>query len=81
MLGRHFFTELLSQPQISFLSLAVLDLNSGVYVCKVALCCLSHIISSFYCGSVKGTACAPVGIGTFISSFLGTTGIGAHFKW
>jgi hypothetical protein len=30
-----------------FLSLAVLDLNSGLYACKVALYCLSYIISPF----------------------------------
>jgi hypothetical protein len=55
-------------------------LNSGLYACKAALYCLSHIISPFLCGSVKGTACVPVGIGTFIPSFLGATGIGAHCK-
>jgi hypothetical protein len=36
--------------------------------------------SDFQCRSVKATVCAPVGIGTFISSFLGATGIGAHCK-
>jgi hypothetical protein len=30
---------------------------------------------------VKGTACAPVGLGTFICTFLGATSIGAHCKW
>jgi hypothetical protein len=37
MLGRHFFIELLSQPQIFFFfTLAVLGLNSGLYACKAA---------------------------------------------
>jgi hypothetical protein len=56
-------------------------LNSRLYVCKVALYCLSHITSPFYCGSVMGTSCAPIGIDTFIPSFLGATSIGVHCKW
>jgi hypothetical protein len=32
---------------IFFLSLAVLDWNSGLYACKLALYCLSYIISPF----------------------------------
>jgi hypothetical protein len=35
-------------------------LNLGLYACKTALYCLSHITSPFWCGSVKGIACAPV---------------------
>jgi hypothetical protein len=36
-------------------------LNPGLCACKLALYCSSHITSPFWCGSVKGTACAPLG--------------------
>jgi hypothetical protein len=86
MLGRHSPTELLPQPQISFLSLAVLGfelrtlcLQSGTLLLEPYHQPLYH--SDFQCGSVKGTARAPVGLDTFISTFLGATSIGAHCKW
>jgi hypothetical protein len=54
MLGRHFFTELLSQSQISFFvfgctgfELRALCLQSGTLL-------LDHITSPFWCGYVKG---------------------------
>jgi hypothetical protein len=62
------------------------DVNSGLYACKAGTLLLEPhhqylYHSDFQCGSAKGTACAPVGIGTFIPSSLGVTGIGAHCKW
>jgi hypothetical protein len=60
MLGRHSPSYVLI-PKYFFLFLWLYGgLNSGVYACKAALYCLSYITSPFWCGCVKGTACAPV---------------------
>jgi hypothetical protein len=56
----HWATSISSNIFFSFLWL-YWGLNSGLYACKVALYCLSHITSPFWCGCVKGNACAPVG--------------------
>jgi hypothetical protein len=83
MLGRHSHWAMPLSPNMYFFSFLWLywGLNWGLYACKAAFYCLSHIISPFWCGSVKGTACAPVSIDTFIPSFPGATNIWAHCKW
>jgi hypothetical protein len=86
MLGRYSPTELCPHPQIFFFPLAVLGfelrtlcLQSGTLLLEPYYQPLYH--SDFQCGSAKGNACAPVGIGTFIPSFSGALGIVARCKW
>jgi hypothetical protein len=55
----HWATSL--SPNIFFLfPLAVLGLELRTLCLQSGIYCLGHIASPFWCGSVKGTACAPV---------------------
>jgi hypothetical protein len=81
MLGRHSSTELCPHPQIFFLfPLALLGLELRT-LCLQSTLLLVPYHQPLLVWIIKGTACAPVGIGTFFCKFLGATGIGDHCKW